>query len=667
MKIRCMNCMKEYEDGLERCPLCGFIRGTPPKEIYHLHPEVVLADRYVIGTVAAYGGFGILYRAWDQKLQVMVAVKEYFPSNYVNRNPGEKDIFIYTSKKQGEFQEGLESFLDEARNTAKFSSYPNIVNVYDYFKENKTAYMVMEYMDGITLKQYTKEQGGKIGWQRAVEIITSICDDLQVVHEAGILHRDISPDNIMLCSDGTVKLFDFGAARFSSAEHEMTRTVVLKIGFAPPEQYRAKSRQGAWTDIYALGATLYRTITGILPDESVNRQEAVLEDGRDTLVRPRELAGDIPEYLDIAICRAMAIEPALRFRNVLQFKDALLNKKQYMELEKELQSRKRKRKLGISMLLTLMIAAAVVCFTYYRDRQNEIMLRGADVSIWVPVAQGENADEVESILDHMLEEFRADYPEVQVSISCYPEEDYQQKLLSAADSKDGFPTLYEEGEIGSELDGRGEELSDLLELVNTEDYNYLEQARDKDGMLRRLPLGMHMAVVYGNISLMEDNSKPSLTNDRDAFLEGGSAIWIGDSRDYGEVQERLPGIYTVIPLRQERVIAGFDELWAVDSQAGKIDKLAAKRILYYFLGETAQDVLHLQNDTNLPLNKNEFATYLDVNQELGFLRDQVEAGMPAEFFERDAYQKQLDTCYSRLIADEQAMAKLKEWQNGGDQ
>lgn len=351
MKIRCMNCMKEYEGEQECCPLCGFVRGTPPKEIYHLYPEVVLADRYVTGTVAACGGFGILYRAWDERLQIMVAVKEYFPSNYVNRNPGDKDIFIYTIRRKIEFQEGLESFLAEARNTAKFSSHPNIVKVYDYFRENKTAYMVMEYMDGITLKQYTKEEGGKVGWQRAVEIITSICEDLQVVHEGEILHRDISPDNIMVCKDGAIKLFDFGAACFFSAEHEMSRTVVLKIGFAPPEQYQANSPQGVWTDIYALGVTLYRTITGMLPDESVNRQKAVLEEGRDTLVKPGDLAGDIPEYLDTAICRAMAIEPSLRFDSVLEFKDALLNIKQYVEPEKKLYV--RKKKLGILLHIFL--------------------------------------------------------------------------------------------------------------------------------------------------------------------------------------------------------------------------------------------------------------------------------------------------------------------------
>ena len=151
MKLRCLNCMKEYEEG-NVCPFCGFEEGTPPKEIYHLYPGVVLADRYIIGTVVASGGFGVLYRAWDQKLEIMVAVKEYFPSSYVNRNPGEKEIFVYTSKQQGQFQAGLEGFLEEAKSTAKFSSCPNIVNVYDYFKENGTAYMVMEYMEGITLK-----------------------------------------------------------------------------------------------------------------------------------------------------------------------------------------------------------------------------------------------------------------------------------------------------------------------------------------------------------------------------------------------------------------------------------------------------------------------------------------------------------------------------------
>ncbi len=657
MKIRCMNCMKEYDDSQSGCPECGFVRGTLPKEIYHLYPEVVLADRYVIGTVVAYGGFGILYRAWDRKLEVMVAIKEYFPSSYVNRNPGETEIFIYTSKKQGEFQEGLESFLAEARNTARFSKYPNIVNVYDYFKENGTAYMVMEYMDGVTLKQRTKEQGGTLPWEQAVEILAGICENLQVVHEAGILHRDISPDNIMLCQDGSVKLFDFGAARFSDMERDVTRTIILKIGFAPPEQYRAKSRQGPWTDVYALGATLYRTITGVLPDESVNRQEAVLKEGKDTLKPPKELVPDLPEYLNTAICKAMAIQQELRFKDVLQLRDALLNKKQYIQIEKELELRKRRRKLGIAVLAVLLAGGAAGCWTYYRGRQMETTLQGAEVSIWAPVHSGMDEESQKQILENMASEFCSDYPGVTVDITCIPEGEYIGRLTQAAGTG-GFPTLYE-CPPDMEFSGHQEELGEILELIQGTDYYFLDQEHLGETVYQ-IPLGMHWPVVYMNSLLWEADTEPAGQNDEAGFLDGNSLLLVSGTDCYGTVQEELPGIYAVKPLNRDPITVEYTWMWSVDAAASKNDRDAARRILYYFLGETAQDILHVQNEGSLPLNRNEMDAYLEINQEFSFLKEQIDAEISVEFVRGSQYQERLDEDYLTLIEDDQAMEALDE-------
>ena len=657
MKLRCMNCMKEYDDSQSGCPECGFVRGTLPKEIYHLYPEVVLADRYVIGTVVAYGGFGILYRAWDRKLEVMVAIKEYFPSSYVNRNPGETEIFIYTSKKQGEFQEGLESFLAEARNTARFSKYPNIVNVYDYFKENGTAYMVMEYMDGVTLKQRTKEQGGTLPWEQAVEILAGICENLQVVHEAGILHRDISPDNIMLCQDGSVKLFDFGAARFSDMERDVTRTIILKIGFAPPEQYRAKSRQGPWTDVYALGATLYRTITGVLPDESVNRQEAVLKEGKDTLKPPKELVPDLPEYLNTAICKAMAIQQELRFKDVLQLRDALLNKKQYIQIEKELELRKRRRKLGIAVLAVLLAGGAAGCWTYYRGRQMETTLQGAEVSIWASVHSGMDEESQKQILENMASEFCSDYPGVTVDITCIPEGEYIGRLTQAAGTG-GFPTLYE-CPPDMEFSGHQEELGEILELIQGTDYYFLDQEHLGETVYQ-IPLGMHWPVVYMNSLLWEADTEPAGQNDEAGFLDGNSLLLVSGTDCYGTVQEELPGIYAVKPLNRDPITVEYTWMWSVDAAASKNDRDAARRILYYFLGETAQDILHVQNEGSLPLNRNEMDAYLEINQEFSYLKEQIDAEISVEFVRGSQYQERLDEDYLTLIEDDQAMEALDE-------
>ena len=641
MKLRCLNCMKEYEEG-NVCPFCGFEEGTPPKEIYHLYPGVVLADRYIIGTVVASGGFGVLYRAWDQKLEIMVAVKEYFPSSYVNRNPGEKEIFVYTSKQQGQFQAGLEGFLEEAKSTAKFSSCPNIVNVYDYFKENGTAYMVMEYMEGITLKEYTKNQGGRLPWDAAVHIVSRISTDLETVHREGILHRDIKPENIMICTSGAVKLFDFGAARFSDEENDRTREVILTIGFAPPEQYRKKSRQGPWTDVYALGATLYWLITGKTPEEAEDRKQSVEQKKRDSLQAPKELVPEIPDYLNTAILRAMAIQPQLRFQTAGQFQDAILHKKEYLELERELKRRLRLRKMGIGGLVFLLAASGIGCLSYYKKNQDLASLNGAYITLWAAAEPGEEENK-KSCLEQMLEEFQADYPLAQVQVTVWPKEQYDTELQKAEEMGTG-PALYEipeEESIHLEKgeSGNREDLRPVLELLEPQDYYGLDEAFLQTGPVSVLPLGIRAGAAYTN-TLVEAYPEQ---NSREAYFEEASGFFVGDTGDYPAVQEAFPGIYSVEEM--DATPAAWDEIWAVDRRQEELDKEGARKVLYYFLSEAAQDIMHVQNAQSLPVNKKELEAYLELNTELSFLESVFHQGQAQWMENGETFQAALDEGY----------------------
>ena len=240
---RCFNCMNTYAEEYEVCPHCGYVHSAQPKEAFHLYPGTVLHKRYVVGATVGIGGFGITYRAWDQALDKQVAVKEYFPNGVVNRVPGNPEVIVFSEEATGEFQKGRVRFLAEAENMARFNAHPNIVDVYDFFEENHTAYIVMEFLDGLSFKQYLSLYDGVIPWQKAVEIVNPVLKALKEIHKKKIVHRDISPDNIYILpldsqlEHFVVKVIDFGAARLSDGEEEKTLSIILKPGFAPPEQY----------------------------------------------------------------------------------------------------------------------------------------------------------------------------------------------------------------------------------------------------------------------------------------------------------------------------------------------------------------------------------------------------------------------------------------------
>lgn len=628
MKVRCMNCMKEYEEGPAKCPRCGYVRGTRPREIYHLYPEMELADRYIIGTVVGFGGFGVLYRAWDRKLEHMVAIKEYYPAGMVTRIPGQKEVILYTGKKNDEYKNGLTRFLDEARNTARFSSNPNIVNVFDFFEENGTAYMVMEFLEGVSLKEYISRAGGRLPWQQAVEIGLRIIDALKDVHGAKILHRDLSPDNVFMCDDGKIKLLDFGAARFTGLDDEKTRTIVLKMGFAPPEQYRSKSQQGPCTDIYALGATLYRAITGLTPDESVNRQDSINHNEGDTLKPMSQFVEGIPQYLDNAVLRAMALEPTLRFQNVQQMADALQNKKSYADLAREIRRRKRRRAVGIAASLMILAAGAAAGLLYSRQQKLIRNLDQVELSVWMPVKDGMDSSQTEQLFLDMSAEFLENYPGVQLDITCISPENYRDRLEEAAGTEE-FPSLFESTGLADELGGR-------MASLEQEVYERLEQdgaAAPVAGVLdsqsrevlnpNQVPLGFKASVLYVNTELEKTGAEFEADNSGRDFLEAGSRAWVSDTSEFTQVQAHIAGRYAVRPLENGEVPAGYTDVWSVNGEAGAVERAAAGRLLYFLLRQPAQDILHLRHDTALPVNEQVYRIYLGVNRELEFVDGQL--------------------------------------------
>lgn len=313
---RCLGCMEEFYEDYEICPYCGYEVGTPAREAYHMEPGSLLSDRYLIGSVLGYGGFGVTYIGWDLVLERKVAVKEYLPGEFSTRIPGQSQITAYGGERSEQFNNGLEKFLEEARMLAKFEAANGVVQIFDSFRENGTAYIVMEYLEGKTLKAYL-EQKGKLSVDEAKEILHPMVTALKEVHKLGILHRDIAPDNIFLTEDGKIKLLDFEASRFATTSHSKSLSVIVKPGFAPVEQYRSRGDQGPWTDVYSLAATFYNMVTGIVPEDAMERVE------KEELRNPSKAGASIPRNVEHAIMNALNIKVEDRTQNIEAFEKEL--------------------------------------------------------------------------------------------------------------------------------------------------------------------------------------------------------------------------------------------------------------------------------------------------------------------------------------------------------
>lgn len=683
MQRRCLNCFNLFDivysdkEESEVCPYCGYCEGTPPKELYHLYPGVGLYNnRYVIGTCIGFGGFGITYKAWDNVLETVVAVKEYYPTGLVQRVPGKPQVIIYTGESKEEYMQGLERFLDEAKNMAKFVDNPNIVHVDAFFEENNTAYLVMEYLPGMTLKSYLKSKGGRIGCEEVIPIADAVITALKEIHAGGIIHRDISPDNIMLCNDGRIKLLDFGAARFSDADQERTRSIILKPGFAPPEQYQAKSKQGPWTDIYALCATVYRAITGVLPDESVNR---VIED---TVQSPIQIYSDIPERISNTVMKGMSIYPEIRFSNVDELKKALDGEKKVMEPKKELRVRRMKRTITVGIALLVVVSMSLYVYNMYKNKKADVVMNAADISIWIAVDDQMNEDGANAMMDSGIEAFTSSQEKVNVNYKFIPEDQYGSELLKAYENGE-MPTIFQAQYATKEImeDAASvDKVYEYMEKSGSDDCYLLENYKNSIEESKKIPLSFEAPVVYvkrssevkniDNLTISDYKQIESMSDDsfyisesaEDMLLSslnsnensqniddkrkkewkklGGSEIYkqflsddkllyyFGSTEDYKFVNDSWAGRYKIVKIESDSVYVEPTNELSISGTTSDDESRAASLLISYMLKQGAQEALFLgtsysdngvdklQKIEGLPVNKSALKSYTDTNTEL---------------------------------------------------
>ncbi|MCI9557562.1 MAG: protein kinase [Lawsonibacter sp.] len=318
-KTLCYNCFRQVADPSAPCPHCGFdLEENQQKFPVALRAGTVLNDRYIVGRVLGQGGFGITYVAFDTQLQARVAIKEYMPSEMATRVEG-TTVSIMMDTRAEDFTYGAERFQEEARTLAKFIGHPNIAGVSSYFDQNDTSYFVMDYIEGVSFKSYIANNGGKVSVDETLNVMIPVLRALTAVHAEGFIHRDVTPDNIYISKDGNVKLLDFGSARYSIGDKSKSLDVILKVGYAPKEQYIRRGRQGPFTDVYSCAACFYAALTGYLPPESLERLD------HDELVPVSQVLPEIPEWLDKAILKGLAIQPEDRFQSAAEFLDAIEN------------------------------------------------------------------------------------------------------------------------------------------------------------------------------------------------------------------------------------------------------------------------------------------------------------------------------------------------------
>jgi serine/threonine protein kinase len=341
--------MEEMEDSLRVCPRCGYDETRLEQEGYYLPPGTILGGRYIVGRVISYWGFTVKYLGMDAAERRKVILSEYLPGDFSTRSQGDREVTIYSGDAVAQFKYGLMNFLNEGKRLQNMGALPGIPTVYACFTENYTGYIVSEYLEGETLEAILSS--GK--WYRpedAVQLINPILVGLNLVHQQEIYHCDICPENILISPTGEAKLLNFGATRYVTTASSKSLAITLKQGYAPEEQYRTQEERGSYTDVYAMGAVLYRMMTGQIPQESVER---ALED---RLAAPSKLGISIASNIENALMNSLNVFYWERTPTAGVFYQELNNKG-----TKRIKVKKRKKEIGKTPVWIKVLVVILVC------------------------------------------------------------------------------------------------------------------------------------------------------------------------------------------------------------------------------------------------------------------------------------------------------------------
>lgn len=637
---RCYSCFSSFSGEFIVCPHCGAVVSNHPKEPIYLYPGSVLEDRYIIGEAVGQGGFGIIYKAWDNKLETIVALKEFYVSKLVTRAEGIPDLIV-SRKAQEEFIYRKKRFLAEARTMAKFGTHKNIPNVFEFFEANNTAYIVMELLEGIALNDYLTQVGGKLDTDFAIMIAEEVGNALISMHQEKIIHRDVAPDNIYICSgkEIKIKLLDLGAAKLSDETDEYI-DIILKPGYSPVEQYDNTKNIGPWSDIYALGATLYSMVTGVKPDESTNRKQ------EDTVIPPNELNANVSQELSNAIMRAMAIERHLRFKSVEEFIKAIHGEIKVRTVEEEKKKRKSRRFSSVVAAAVVVAIFAGIFGGIWGDKTEK--LSKAEITVWFDVREGSTEEEA---MKAVISDFSDKFPNVTIDYTAFAEAEYEQAVAEAAVTN-SLPTLFESTFLPADLLDNAGELDNVLNSEQVNDCLFLDQFNNYYSNNKRIPLGIIVPVaeIITNGPVKVEYSEPYFSNPsdfgidtplsenqdyhslvahnfgdwkytgKDTFLQAKSPVYFTSTMEIydSEIRERLQEYpKSFVYPNNDEIYCSFTYEWSI-GQGNEPQIAAAEKLLSWMLGNVYQSYLMISkaHDGQIPLDKTCFLSKIENDSKL---------------------------------------------------
>lgn len=656
LRKQCMFCFKTYPREEIMCPHCGHEEGSGKRKSFYLEAGTELYQgRYIIGEAVRNGGFGILYRAFDTKLQTLVAIKEYFPSSLVNRQPGEVKVSLnYEDEEyQLEYHRGIRDFIMEARIMLKFPNDECVCNTYTYFEENSTAYIVMEFIDGISLREYIKLHRAKnISEETSLGFMRQILSGLATIHKANVVHRDIAPDNILVLENGAIKIIDFGASCIRGKKR-LKDEVIFKPGFAPPEQYDEFSEIGPWLDIYAAGATFYYLLTGKVPPDSPEREKD------DTLIPPMELNPTVSRQVNAAVVYALAPKIENRIQSAEDFQGKIDGKKVHTPKEREFRNKARKLAGWMALFATMVLVTVAVMLRYKKlgESANNKLI------VWIGVPG--NADAAAAEIERyraVFERFCSANKELSledIDIVAVPEKTISERFISTA--KGSRPDLLEVTYATEDVKEELMYLSFLRDAFPSQ-TGAIKAATTLLGF-KGYPLSRAILLRFTTIEDEETKEKLQKFESVISYINGSGNRYLEmDNSGYDSIYRCFEGKYTLEDISEET--AWYVDFFGINKQSRNPE--LSKKLLEYMAGAEAQRCLHIEGSSRmLPVEERALRVYLEERPELQFLKEKLESYEPVILSKSLSLFRENGTETARVpqvvgLKEEEAIRRLEE-------